>query len=451
MATTMRWIAAAVVAGMGMAAGSATAMTMTEAYEAALANDPAFQGARSERDANRLNIPIGRAALLPQVTASASYIKNQADIVNTGPLGENRIDQDYPSRQAAIQLRQPLYHPEALSRYRQGIAQARYGDTVFTAAANDLMLRVVTAYFDVQIAKEKLAIATVQRDAFSELVKLNQQLLARGQGTRTDVLETQARYELALAQVIESQDLVTTAQATLAAIVGQQSGALTDAPLSTLRDDAGTLPMLANSLEEWQAIALSTNPEIAALREAVAVSEEAIRGFRARHYPRVDAIASLSKSSSETTSALGQEATVRSVGVQMQIPLYAGGAVDATVTQAALRRDRAKADLETKSREVLVELRKQYQLVQSGVTRIAALSRAVEAARLAVEATRRSIAGGERVNVDLLQAQQQLQVAQTELTEARYTHLLSQLRLRNAAIRLSDADLQLVAAQLVGR
>ncbi len=125
--------------------------------------------------------------------------------------------------------------------------------------------------------------------------------------------------------------------------------------------------------------------------------------------------------------------------------MYAGGYVSAAARQAVAAEGRAKADLEGKTNDVLADLRKQFNLVQSSVTRLAALDKAVASGQLLMTATEKSIKGGVRINLDLLNAQQQLYTTQRDLARARYNYLVGSLRLLAAAGTLDGDDLRRVA------
>ena len=105
----------------------------------------------------------------------------------------------------------------------------------------------------------------------------------------------------------------------------------------------------------------------------------------------------------------------------------------------------AEADQDAITQKVLVELRKQYNLLLSGVKRIESLELSVKSAELLVDATRKSILGGIRINLNLLDAQQQLHTARRDLAEARYNYLLAYLRLQLAAGTLALDDLRNIA------
>jgi protease secretion system outer membrane protein len=131
--------------------------------------------------------------------------------------------------------------------------------------------------------------------------------------------------------------------------------------------------------------------------------------------------------------------------VQLIIPIYSGGYVNATSKQAVARRDKARADLDATTNKVMIELRKQFSSVKSGVVKIDGLQKSVDSATALVEATKQSIKGGVRINVDLLNAQQQLVAAKRDLASARYNYLVAYLKLRVAAGTVNIDDVRTVA------
>ncbi|WP_309681389.1 TolC family outer membrane protein [Polaromonas sp.] len=422
----------------------ASALGLLPAYEAALANDPAYRAALQESEAGQEYRVLGRSHLLPSLTANYSTSKNQGDVTTATLLGERTEPRKYTSSAASIQLRQPLLHLEGMARYRQGEAQSSASDAQFLVRSQDLIVRLVSLYASAKYAEDQLAQAIAQRDAYAEQRQSNVRLFQRGEGTRTEVLETQAKFDLSEAQVLEARDSLTNARNALAAMVGQDIDRL-----DPLVDDFQVRPLQPASFEAWKELALANNPEVIAQRYAVEVASEEINKNRAGHWPRLDLIASVSNSKSDTTSTFNQDTNNRSIGVQLNVPLYAGGSVSAATRQAVANHEKARADLDAKTSQVLVELRKQYNLTQSSVLRIDAAAKSLSSALLLVDATQKSVKGGQRTNLDVLNAQQQLFEARRDLALSRYNYLLGYLRLRYSAGTLARADLQDVAGYFV--
>lgn len=427
---------------LALTGGGASAVSLTQAYEAAIKNDPTFRMRFYENQSGKENRILGRAGLLPQVAASYNYGKNVADqeYLRLGIIPT--VDHPrYTSRSAVVQLRQPLFNMEAIVRYRQGKVQTEQSEQAYEAGIDEVSVRVVSAYLDVLFAQDQLELARVQRDAHLESQKVNQRLFEKGEGTKTDMLETQARLELAEAQLIESQDNLVAARNTLEGVIGMDPG-----QLDRLGENFRPPELKPASFDEWRTLALARNNTLAAARLAVENARLDISRNRAGHLPRVDFVGVYSKSDSETLTNLNQQNTNRQLGVQVNIPLYQGGAVNASTRQAAALYGRAQADLDARTNEILVELRKAHSLVMSSARKIDALIKAVDAGKLLMTATEQSIKGGVRINLDLLNAQQQLFASQRDLAQARYTYLVGLMRLRAAAGTLQADSVREIAA-----
>jgi outer membrane protein, protease secretion system len=422
---------------------SASALGLLQAYEAALKNDPLYRAAYYDNEGGKEYAKIGRASLLPTVTAAYGYNKNRAVIEQPDSNGElDTTRPEYRSRVAGVQLRQPLYSQEAAARYRLGIAQTKMSDAQFSQRGQELVLRVVSAYLDALFAREQLVLAQAHRDAFIEQRKVNDKLFQRGEGTRTDMLETQARLDVAEADLLDAQDSELAARNALSAIIGMEV-----ATLDPLGPAFAVQPLPAGGFEVWKAKALAANPELQAQAHAVEAAYQEVRRNRAGHAPRLDLVASYNVNESDTVSTLDQSSKVRSIGVQLNIPLYSGGQVSATSRQAVAGHEKARAELQARSDKLLIDLRKEYNAAQSSGARIAALDKAVASGELLIKATEQSIKGGVRINLDLLNARHQMFVSRRDLAQARYQYLLSGLRLRAAAGELGEAEVRTLAAR----
>lgn len=440
----LRGLAAGALLAAGFcAAGSAAAVTLEEAYQAALKNDPTFRMRYYESESGKENRILGRAQLLPQVSASYSYNQNVTDRetfqgVNRPPT----IDHPkYDSRSAVVQLRQPLFNMDAVQRYRQGKVQSDQAVQAYEAGVDEVSVRVVSAYMDVLFAEDQLALARVQRDMYAEQQKVNDFLFQKGEGTKTDSLETQARLDLAEAQLVEAQDHVVAVRNTLAGVIGMDPGTL-----DQLGPNFRPVTLDVASFEEWRKLALERNNTLAATRLAVENARLDINRNRAGHLPRVDFVAAYSKSDSESLNLLGTESTNRSIGVQVNIPIYQGGAINAQTRQAAASYGRAQSELDVRTHETLIELRRAHDLVMSSGRKIDALVKAVDSSKELMKATEQSIKGGVRINLDLLTAQQTLFTSQRDLAQARYSYLVGLMRLRAASGTLAPDAIREIGA-----
>jgi len=430
-------------------AAQAGAVTLQQAYEAALKNDPTYRMSYYDRESARENRIIGRSYLLPSVSASYSANRNNVDLtelvqreLSTGQIvtTESVLHPQYNSNSSVVQLRQPILNLDGIARYRQGKVMAAQGEAAYESSTDEVTVRVASAYMDALFADDQVALSKVSRDMYLEQMHVNNRLFEKGEGTKTDMLETQARLDVAEAQLTEAQDNAVAARETLAGIIGMDPGPLDK--LGAFRPTAIT----PGGFEEWEKIARARNHELATARLAVENARLEISKARAGHYPRVDAIAAYSKGDNESINTYNQATVNRSIGVQVNIPIYQGGAISATTRQAAAGYARAQSDLDARTSKVLVELRKAHSIVLSSVRKIEALEKAVESGTLLMKATEQSIKGGVRINLDLLNAQQQLYTSQRDLAQARYSYLIGLLRLRAAAGTLDNNSVREVAA-----
>jgi protease secretion system outer membrane protein len=269
---------------------------------------------------------------------------------------------------------------------------------------------------------------------------------ARGEGTKTALIESQAKLRLSEAQVIESKQELINAHNALFAMLGKEVGTL-----DRLSDNFNLLPLESVDLEAWKTQALQNNPEIAAQKEAVEVAKQEVKRNQAGHMPRLDAVASISQSDSDSVPTFQQELDTKSIGLQLNIPIYAGGSVTALTAQSQANYLKTQAELDSKVNEVLLDLRKQHSNLKSGMLKIEALQQSVTAADLLITASKKSLIGGVRTNLDVLNARTQLFEAKRDLSLARYNYIISYVNLRKSAGILTSADLEKIATYFVSQ
>ena len=434
------------------AGAAAQAMTLLDAYHLALAQDPRYRSAVEEAAAGEQYRVIGRSFLLPQIQFTYNWARNRSDITRYAGarLGDQTTTEFYRSYSGAVQLRQPLFNWDYWSRFRQGEAQSQASAALFDSRRQELALRVTTAFTEVLEAYDVIALAEAERDALQEQLKQNYRFFDKGEGTRTDIVETQARLDLAVAQVIEARDGLTAARKRLDAILGASQGGQ-DRLLATLSAGFRAQGPAPADIGYWTDAAIANNPELQSREHGVEAARQDIGRARAGHLPRVDLVASYGENKSETVNTLNTKYDTAYVGLQVAVPLFSGGAVSAQVSQAEANYRKAMAEFDGRRTEVTDEVRKQFDLALSSVVKVGAYEQAEQAARELLHATRLSIAAGMRVNLDLLNAQQQLHTARRNLARARYTNVVTRLRLLFAAGLVTEQDVRDASAQFSGQ
>lgn len=427
-------------------APTASALDLLSAYRQATGSDAIYLSARATADAAREALPIARAQLLPQVGLSAQRSRNNTEQTSFTAAGPRSSDSEYAAKGYNLSLRQPLFRLGSYYHYEQAKSLVAAAETTLDKEFQAVALRVGSAYFDALLAHERLAAIRAQIEFYRGQQQLARHYLEHGEGTRTDIDEAQARLDLAVAQEIQIRNLIAVAERTLSSILGQRVPATSLAPLDPARLELN-LPQPEN-LEAWLERAAANNPEVATLRHNLEAAGREIDKARAGHYPTADVVMSQSLSNSENNYTIGSEYRTSSIGVQINIPLYAGGGTEAGVRQALANRERIRYQLEATERQLETNVTREYSGVQDGVARSKALEQAVHSARQALVATEKGVVAGTRHRVDVLDAQQRLFAAETSLTEARHTYAVARLRLQGAVGELSEADILAINAWL---
>jgi len=415
------------------------AMGPFQVYEQALRRDPTYLAAFKAREAGQEYRAIGRAGLLPNISYSYNKGRNDSEVRYLGDSRRQKEDRNYNSMGSTFILQQPLFDYEAYSSYRKGVAQALFADESFRDQSQQLLVRVMTSYTQALFAQDQIAISVASKQAYRQQFQQNQRLFDAGEGTRTDILEAQARYELADAEEIKARNEQDAALRELGALIGEPAVRVED--LAPLRLGFALPVVDPSGYEAWQERALANNPQLASSRQALEVARYEVERNRAGHLPKVTAFATSRRQESDSGNTYNQRYDTNTVGIEVSVPIFAGGGVLASTRQASRHLEQAEYELDGNTRSALIELRRQYNACESGASRLRAYERALVAAEALVVSTRKSVQGGERVNLDVLNAEQQLATTRRDLAQARYDYLLAWIKLHYQAGVLSETQL----------
>lgn len=423
-------------------ANSAWALDFKTAYEAALQHDATILAERAAAQAAQERLPQALSQRRPSLSLSAGQNRNHLESQTANMLGQRSVSERYyDSNNAALQLRQPLYRPAILAQIKQARAQVQDADAVLDVNENDLLERVAQAYFDALLGQVQLDLASAQKTAFAAQLQSAQKGFAAGVGMRTDVDEAQARMDLAHAQVLQAQQALDLARRRLALLLGVPVAQLVQlADLDTQRF-APSAPV-PTSAEQWIALAEESSPQLQALRARLRAAQAEVDKAQAGHKPTLDVVATVSRSDSDSVTSINTVYKQKYVGVQLNVPLYSGGYVSSTVRQALAEVQRMQQTLEAAQRDLSNQVYEQFSAMTEGVLRIAALEQAVRSAQQALLSSQKSLQAGARTTVDVLNAEQQLTVAQRDLAQARYGYVLAHLKLQMLAgqERMANVD-----------
>lgn len=411
----------------------ATVLDLSTASRFMLINDHTFRAAISEQAASQTERAKGRAGLLPTIQFSYSHSRVSGSRWQQNFRGQ-RIESDlsYNSNNGYVQLRQPLLDYGRYAGYQRGHALADRGNANFSVRQQEAGLRVTDSYFNVLLAYDSLALQESLTASLADMVKALQAKFRQSEASRTEVQETEARLSLARADAIAAKDRLTIATRELQSVIG-----LTPVRVAALRADFPLPPLVPAGLDDWLARARLQNPEVRAAQEALNVAETDVEQAGSRYLPTLNLVASYGHTNSDSLSSIDQRTNTFTVGLQLDIPLFTGGYTTANVARARADRARLQYELNATQERTQAEVTRLYTDVRGGADRIRALEAAVKSGSLALDAARKGFLAGTQSNIDVLNTQDKLYQARSELTRARIDYLKARL-----ALAASVGDLQ---------
>lgn len=441
----------------GMPTGRAA--SLLEVYQQALQSDPLVHEAEARRLAAQEAVPQARGFLLPQASASGAWTKSevsgsQIEADTTGNFAPINFDSETEETSWNVGLRQTLFRWDQFIGMKQANKIAARADVVYEAAQQDLMIRVVQRYFDVLGAEDRLASIRADREAIARQLEQARQRFEVGLIAITDVQESQAAYDQAVAAEIAAQRDLATTEELLREITGERVPDLA-APVEEF-----PLPVPNPTSEEaWVEMALEQNLQLLASRFDEKIARDEISFRRSGHYPSVDLVAGRNHIEDESDRSVldgpflpaDSEIEGDSIGIEVTIPLFSGGRVSSQVREAVYLHRAAREQLQRVARETERATRDAYLGVLSEISRVRALEQAVESSRTALEATQAGFEVGTRTIVDVLNSQRTLYQAITNYYESRYVYIGNVLRLQQAAGTLQVQDLERIDRMLTQR
>ncbi len=408
---------------------SAYAFDLHEAWQAAKTYSADYAAARYNRDAEAEQKYQARAALLPQVSANASYQKQPPSLSSTTS-----------SKGWNIQASQVLYDKSRRTHYQQGKLAATMAEVKLATVENNLLADVAQAYFEVLLNQDKLLAIREEKAAYAEQVRQAQALFEKGAATIIDTHEAKAGYDAALAKEISTQSALLVAQNNLANLTGLNPEQITRVAADTQPD------LLSGSKEpEWQKTAEANHPEWQLQKLALENAKLATLAARSGRLPKL----SLNGGYQDFRNAQeygGSEQSYRSKGstltLQLNVPLYSGGQISSQIRETVARERQSEEQLTATERKVKLAVKQAYQQTVSNHYQILAQQRLLKSSTAKLEATRLGRKVGVRSNLEEIQAQQNQADARQKLAEARYGHISAYIRLLQNSGVLNEPEQQ---------
>lgn len=448
-----KWLVAAAVGALSM---GAQGQTLESLYRSALQNDTDLKATQANARATDTLVIQGRSELLPRL----SFDAESAATYQRGTDGFPGLDEEGDviySGEVGLVLSQNLFNMQAFAGYDAVRNQSAQSEAQITAARADLLVRVVDAYLDVLKAREGVTLADRVIETVERQKEQTEERYEVGLVAITDVLEATAALDQAQADRLQADNQLTLAKQQLSRITG-----VTVDSLPRLDQDFDVASVDTGDLNEWLARS-RRNPSLVAGQLGIRAAEDELRANRADRLPVVRAQARYGYDASyqddRTTNLMGQSVAADdfqdsgnfsvALVASMSFPLFDGGSRSAGLNRSGFQLEAQEADLEGNTQQIELAVRQGYQQLQADLSRINALQQVLSSRESAAEAIELGYEVGSRNIVEVLDAQQTLLNAQTDLSNARHDFLSNYFQLKEAAGDLSDRDIAWLNSLLV--
>ncbi|BAQ78428.1 TolC family type I secretion outer membrane protein [Pseudomonas sp. St29] len=416
-----------------------TKTDLVSVYQEAMDNNADLAAARAQYGAQKEVVPQARAGLLPNLSAGAD-INNTRTKFDEPSMASTRSGNVYQAT-----LAQPLFRADRWFQLQAAKDINEQASLQLSATEQNLILQSAENYFAVLRAQDNLASTKAEEAAFKRQLDQSNERFDVGLSDKTDVLQAQASYDTARANRILAQRQVDDAFEALIT--------LTNREYNSIQGIVHTLPVLAptpNDAKAWVDTAARQNLNLLASNYAVSAAEETLKQRKAGHAPTLDAVAQYKKGDNDALgfsnpnplTRYGSDVEQRSIGLQLNIPIYSGGLTSSQVRESYSRLSQTEQQRESLRRQVVENTRNLHRAVNTDVEQVQARRQSIISNQSAVEATEIGYQVGTRNIVDVLDAQRQLYTSVRNYNNSRYDYILDNLRLKQAAGTLNPGDLQ---------
>ena len=448
---------------------NALAMDLIKLFQEAAQNDPAFISAKNAYVAGKESYWQAFSVLLPQITGT--YSTGHTDLRFDPSI--NRIDYGYSASGWGVQMTQPLFNWAAFQKYQQGDLLTGVAENNFSQAQQDLILRVSQAYFDALTSQDNVDLFSSKKGLIKQQLDQAKRNFEVGTTTIVDANEAQSRFDLVIAQEIAAQSDLQVKKAALEQIVGKPIPAILPLAkqaqieqvvegrkvkyLQKAKGELATQDIVQSlnlptgqSIDDWARQVEEVNYNVLISRLNSEIAKSNYSSSRGSRLPTVNFVGSTGYNTSlgSLTSAAPNTYFSTQYGLQLSMPIFTGGLISSVIRQNAALYDQSLANVELVKKTNATAARQAYLGFNSGLTQIKAFEAAEKSALSSLQSNKLGYEVGVRINIDVLNAQDQLITTQSSLYKSRYDTIMNGLKLKALAAVLSDEDLIAVNALL---
>lgn len=410
--------------------------SLNDIYHEALEHDTQYKIARHAYTATKEKLTQGRAGLLPSIdfAGRARNVDLDTERLNGDVLIRNRG--------LTVTATQPLFRIENFIIYQQSKNEVAQGDAKFILAAQDLILRVTQAYIDILISQVNVEAIETQEKAFAQQLEQMRQNLASGLNTIVDLNEAEARHDLVLSQEIAARNALEISKRNLQSIINRFPDNLLRSNIEKIVSNS--LPQPQGNMEEWVLSAEQKNISLKIQQIAYEIAKQETQKTMSGHYPTVDLVGQYTNQIDNpfVVAGRGLDYESKMIGLELKVPIFHGFSTQSRVRESFANRDKAREELENGKRVVGLQVRQHYLNLTNSIAQVKALKKALISSRSQLDSTILGQQSGIRIEIDVLNSQQQYYSARRDLAVAYYNYLMSWLRLKADVGELDESVLE---------
>ncbi|WP_020393584.1 TolC family outer membrane protein [Thiolinea disciformis] len=441
----MKPLVSCVAATWALLSSPAYSENLLQVYQQAKNYDAQLKAQETNYLAILESKPQALAAKKPQVSLNAGANFSQQHTFYDGTITGGSANSSALNANYTLNISKSVYNKALDARIDKVDSSLAQAKLQLESQRQALIMRVVQPYFDYLLAKETLQVASTEKNAIKKQLDQVKAFFEAGRSAVTDVREAESRYNLAVAREVSGRQALDVARESLRVLTG-----ISYKDLLGAQPNIGLSVPAPKSMEAWVELAKRSSKPLQVARQAIEVAQKEIDIQRqSERNPVVNIYARHTGSWYESNgSVLDPRALGATVGVEVNVPIYEGGAAPSRIRQAQHEFRQAQQNYDYQERLIEQQVRSAYLGIESAISVVQAQQKALASAETAAAATKVGFEVGTRTAVDVLTALRDVFAARRDYANARYNFLLSTLQLRQAAGTLSENDLRILSASL---
>jgi protease secretion system outer membrane protein len=419
-------------------------LTLIKALESAKLLDPNFTSFKINQQVQQLEVNKAFSAFLPQVRISAS--EGKANTTREIISNNNSQYFSYDTKSNSLQIRQTIYNQVVIDEFKKSKVIADKGQIDFAVANDELAQRVSIAYFHYALLSGQTKIAKTKLVSLEDQLKTAQERYAKGFGTITEISESEVVFKTAHANTISLTNNLNEAKLLLEVLIGRSFQQFAAPDPLTLKFKFNWLE--TKTVDYWLEKAMSSNKELKSLELNLNIADYERDKSRSAHLPSVDLIASKTKSESDANNTIGSKFDTEAIMLQLNVPIFQGGFVSATVDQSQGRADIAQQKIYEKQNQLKTKISDLHQQVTTSLLLLDIDKAVIQSSDLALEGTEKGFLSGFRSNIELLNAKVRNFQVKEQLLIDFYKLLSNYIQLMSVAGEYNEQEIKRISEYL---